>query len=89
MDGYLEDEIVNFDVVNSILLQRSELKKRYKKAACSIQRFDSDIKQTIKSMKEKELTEMIVQSKDLRQKAVDAPFKDECVHFNYQLPSLK
>mmetsp|Transcript_30244 Transcript_30244/g.46246 ORF Transcript_30244/g.46246 Transcript_30244/m.46246 type:complete len:176 (-) Transcript_30244:5273-5800(-) len=51
MDGYIEDQVVNFDLVNSILCFRGDLRKRYKVPSLTLRDFDKPMKTRIDKCK--------------------------------------
>jgi hypothetical protein len=54
MDGYIDKEILNFDLVNSILCYRKELNKRYKKEKVTFSQFDGFLLKKIKNFTDSE-----------------------------------
>lgn len=44
IDGYLEEDITNFDIVNSILCNNLILNKRYKFERMTLRQYDEDVK---------------------------------------------
>ena len=50
MDGYICDDIMNFDLVNSILCFRNELKRRYKAPSVTLKPFNELMKNKLQSL---------------------------------------
>lgn len=50
MDGYLHDDIMNFDLCNSILFDRGILKKRYKAPNVTLKTFTDQIEKRLRNM---------------------------------------
>jgi len=85
MDGYIEDQIVNFDLVNSILYFRGDLKIRYKARLLTISSYDQVLQDNAQKLG---LTEYNNYKNKID--STDAnpllAFDDEVVRFNYVIP---
>jgi broad-specificity NMP kinase len=58
MDGYICDDIMNFDLANSILCDRSVLFKRYKSRNYTLKPFNDKITDNMKNLKKEELIQL-------------------------------
>ena len=86
LDGYLEEDVTNFDMTNSILCMRYKLNKRYKHAKVTLNRYDEQLKLQ-SGFSDNNLYAKI---KEHLNKEKESPeFDDKSVHFNYKLPSIR
>lgn len=58
MDGYIHDDIMNFDLTNSILCHRGELSRRYKSPQVTLKPFKDQIKQKLQHLNATEIEEL-------------------------------
>jgi len=91
MDGYLEDDIVNFDLVNSILCDQRELLKRYKLSKYTFEKYDNRIKDNISKLKPDTRSKMKQQVKSMcdKEQCQHHLFDDEIVDFKFKMPSYQ
>lgn len=85
MDGYIEDDIMNFDLVNSILCFRGELSRRFKSQAVSLKQFDDQIQEHLKTMSAAEVKKCRQRCNET--KASLPAFQDKCVKFYFRIPN--
>lgn len=88
MDGYIHDEIMNFDLTNSILCHRGSLTRRYKSPAVTLKPYKDQIKTRVATLSQAEVESLKQRLLEVRDKQ-HSKFADQQVSFYYRLPSLK
>lgn len=61
MDGYIHDDIMNFDLANSILCHRGLLNRRYKSPQVTLQPYKDKVIQQLTHLSPKELDNLRTQ----------------------------
>ena len=86
MDGFIFDDLSNFDVCNSILCGYGILKMRYKDSCSSVHMFSSTVSAKLKDQQKK--VHDYISRTEAHLKDPRLAFNDEVVRFNFKLPSF-
>jgi hypothetical protein len=86
MDGYLDQDVVNFDLCNSYLCRLGQLKVRYKNPSVSLGFMDLEIQRQLAN--EQEQIGRFIQDYEEFKKDPRFIFDDETIRFNFKVPSF-